>query len=74
MSPSRPLLSSDRNMHWLVTETRVVQRQEARKWGGGKFLGIKICLNGCCLLKDEMKQQGSGGSTRASERPHEFPQ
>lgn len=55
VSPSRPLLSSDRNVHRLVAETRVTEGQEAVEWGGWEFLGIKVCLNGCHLLKDETK-------------------
>lgn len=67
-------------MHKLVAETRVAQGQEAREWGEGEFLGVKFCLNGCHLLKDETKKQGQRGPARALEVKkeadafHEFPQ
>lgn len=76
MSTSRPLLSSDRNVHRLVAESRVAQGQEAGEWGGGKFLAAKLCPSGCSLLKDEMKQQSQEvqpGPQRRQTHPTNFP-
>lgn len=50
MSPSRPLLSSDRNVHRLIAETGVAQVQEAGGGGGWEILAVKLCLNGCTVI------------------------
>lgn len=78
VSPSRPLLSSDRNVHRLVAETSYRGPGGCRV-GGWEFLGIKVCLNGCHLLKDETKQQdeeaqpGPQRSRRRRTHPMNFP-
>lgn len=52
VSPSRPLLSSDRNVQKLRAETRVAQGQEPGEKGEWEILSVKPRLNGRSLSSD----------------------